>query len=73
MANALKDEKRKIATATQRNRQDERFARKVSSDFDAKVTAMEEKMKEQDMNSAGLVATLDDVIANNSRLTNQSV
>ncbi len=51
-----------------KKRQEERFVRSVSTEFDKKVTALEQRMEETNSNSAGLTATLEDVIANNAKL-----
>ena len=62
---------REFAIEMQRKRQDERLARQLSSDFDNKLSGLEEKMADTLEAAAGLAATRDDIIESNKRLTDQ--
>ena len=57
-----------LAKESQQKRQDERKARVISSEFDEKCKSMEARMQEIDEKSAGLVVTLEDVIASNKNM-----
>ena len=62
------NERLQTAIESQQKRQAERQARIVSSEFDDKCKAMEDRMKAVDERSAGLVATLEDVIESNRNM-----
>ncbi len=64
---------RKFAIEMQKKRQEERLARQLSSDFDSKVSKLEEKMANTLEATAGLEAARDDIIESNKRLTDQVI